>query len=55
MNGLIKSQGDVSDMSLADIMDELQTAQQSAGTFKSGAEATGVGGGVGTAYQAGAQ
>jgi len=48
-NGLIKAQGAVTDMTLANIIDELTTAQQSAGTFKQAANAKGFTGGAGQA------
>jgi hypothetical protein len=51
-NGLIKAQGDVTDMTLADIIDELTTAQQSAQTFKQGAQTKGFTGGAGQAAKA---
>lgn len=54
-NGLVKSQGDVTDMSLADIMDELETAGQSASKFQQNANKTGFTGGVGSAFKKGFQ
>lgn len=54
-NGLIKAQKAVSDMSLAEIMDELVTAKQSAGTFQAAANKTGYTGGVGAAFKKGFQ
>tara|TARA_R110002110_G_scaffold229884_1_gene445445 strand:+ start:7807 stop:8493 length:687 start_codon:yes stop_codon:yes gene_type:complete len=48
-NGLIKAQGAITDMTLANIIDELTTAQQSAGTFKQNALDTGFTGGAGKA------
>ena len=53
--GLIKAQESVSDMSLADLVDLLDTAKQSAGTFKQSAQDKGFTGGVGTAFQQGRQ
>jgi phage-related protein len=47
--GLIKTQGNVADMTLADIIDELTTAQQSAQTFKNDAVSNGFTGGIGNA------
>jgi hypothetical protein len=52
---LIKSQKPVTDMSLSEIMNELKTAQQSAQTFKQNANEGGFTGGIGKAYQQGAQ
>jgi ABC-type transporter Mla subunit MlaD len=54
-NGLVKAQKDVSDMSLAEIMDELETANVSASTFKQNADKTGYTGGVGAAFKKGFQ
>lgn len=51
-SGLVKAQGAVTDMTLADIMDELETAKQSADTFKQDAQSTGFTGGVGSAQTA---
>lgn len=48
-NGLIKAQGAVTDMTLANIIDELTTAQQSATTFNQNALDTGFTGGAGKA------
>lgn len=53
--GLVQSQGAVSDMTLADIIDQLTTAQQSAGTFKQGAMNKGFTSGVAQAARQGAQ
>lgn len=50
-NGLIKAQGAVTDMTLADIIAELETAQQSAQTFKQDATTRGFTGGAGKAAQ----
>lgn len=52
-SGLIKSQGEVTDMTLSDIMDQLETAKQSAATFQQGAAKTGFTGGVGQAFKQG--
>jgi hypothetical protein len=52
---LIKSQKPITDMSLSEIMDELKTAQQSAQKFKQNANKAGFTGGIGKAYQQGAQ
>jgi hypothetical protein len=52
---LIKSQKPVTDMSLSEIMSELKTAQQSAQTFKNNAANAGFTGGMGKAFQKGAQ
>ena len=49
--GLVQSQGSVADMTLADIIDELTTAQQSAGTFKQNALDKGFTGGAAAAKQ----
>jgi hypothetical protein len=54
-NGLVKAQKDVTDMSLAEIMDELETAGKSAGTFQAAANKTGYTGGVGAAFKKGFQ
>ncbi len=51
--GLVQAQGEVSDMTLADIIDQLTTAQQSAGTFKQGAMSKGFTGGVAQAARQG--
>jgi hypothetical protein len=53
--GLVQAQGAVSDMTLAQIIDELTTAQQSAGTFKQGALDKGFTGGVAQAAKKGFQ
>ena len=53
--GLVQAQGNVTDMTLADIIDELTTAQQSAGTFKQNALNKGFTGGVGAAAKQGFQ
>ena len=50
-NGLIKAQGSVTDMTLAQIIDELTTAQQSAQTFKQDSLKQGFTGGAGAAAQ----
>lgn len=50
-NGLIKAQGAITDMTLADIIDELTTAQQSAQTFKRDSLKQGFTGGAGQAAQ----
>lgn len=44
--GLIQAQGSVVDMTLADLIDELTTAQQSASTFQQGAQQKGFTGGA---------
>jgi hypothetical protein len=49
-NGLITAQKAVNDMTLAEIMDELKTATQSAQTFQGAANKQGFTGGVGQAY-----
>lgn len=54
-NGLVKAQKDVTDMSLAEIMDELETAGKSASTFQAAANKTGYTGGVGAAFKKGFQ
>lgn len=54
-NGLVKAQKDVTDMSLAEIMDELEIAGKSASTFKANADKTGYTGGVGAAFKKGFQ
>lgn len=53
--GLVQARGAVSDMTLAQIIDELTTAQQSAGTFKQGALDKGFTGGVAQAAKKGFQ
>lgn len=54
-NGLVKAQKAVSDMTIAEIMDELETAKQSAGTFQDAANKTGFTGGAGAAFKKGFQ
>ena len=54
-NGLVKAQKEVTDMSLAEIMDELETAKTSAATFQKNADKTGYTGGVGAAFKQGFQ
>lgn len=54
-NGLVKAQKEVTDMSLAEIMDELETAKQSAETFRADANKTGFTGGAGAAFKKGFQ
>jgi hypothetical protein len=54
-NGLVKAQKEVTDMSLAEIMDELETANASASTFQKNANKTGYTGGVGAAFKQGFQ
>lgn len=49
-SGLIAAQGDIVDMTLADIADELTTAKQSAQTFNKDALKRGIGGGVSQAF-----
>lgn len=49
-NGLITAQKAVNDMTLAEIMDELKTATQSAQTFQGAANKQGFTGGVGQAF-----
>jgi hypothetical protein len=49
-NGLIAAQKPVNDMTLAEIMDELKTAIQSAQTFQGAANKQGFTGGVGQAF-----
>ncbi len=51
--GLIKSQGSITDMTLANIMDELTTAKQSAGQFSQDAQKRGIGGGNVGAFKQG--
>jgi hypothetical protein len=54
-NGLVKAQKEVTDMSLAEIMQELETAKTSAATFQKNADKTGYTGGVGAAFKQGFQ
>jgi hypothetical protein len=54
-NGLVKAQKEVTDMSLAEIMQELETAKTSATTFQNAANKTGYTGGVGAAFKQGFQ
>jgi hypothetical protein len=54
-NGLVKAQKEVTDMSLAEIMQELETAKTSASTFQNAANKTGYTGGVGAAFKQGFQ
>ena len=53
--GLVKAQGAITDMSLADLIDTLDTAKQSASTFSQGAQKQGFTGGIGAAYNKGSQ
>jgi hypothetical protein len=54
-NGLVKAQKEVTDMSLGEIMQELETAKTSAATFQNAANKTGYTGGVGAAFKQGFQ
>jgi hypothetical protein len=54
-SGLIKAQKAVSDMTMAEIMQELVTAKESAGTFQAAADKTGFTGGAGAAFKKGFQ
>lgn len=50
--GLVQAQGSIADMSLADLIDTLDSAKQAATTFSQGARKQGVTGGVGAAFEA---
>ncbi len=52
-SGLIKAQGSVSDMTLSDLVDTLETAKQSAGTFAKDSLKKGFTGGVKQAFNKG--
>jgi hypothetical protein len=54
-NGLVKSQGAITDMTLSDLVDTLETAKKSSGTFAQGALNKGVTGGAGQAFRQGMQ
>jgi hypothetical protein len=54
-NGLVKAQGSITDMTLADLVNELETAKQSAETFRQGARNTGLTGGAKQAFTQGRQ
>lgn len=54
-NGLVKAQGAITDMTLSDLVDTLETAKQSAGTFSQGALSKGFTGGAGQAFRQGMQ
>ena len=54
-NGLVKAQGSITDMTLADLVDTLETAKQSAETFRQGARNTGLTGGMSQAFTKGRQ
>jgi hypothetical protein len=51
--GLVKAQKAIEDMTISEIVDELETAKKSASTFKSAANRAGYTGGVGTAFKLG--
>ena len=52
-NGLVQSQGSITDMSLGDLVDTLETAKQSAGTFAQDSLKKGFTGGAGQAFKQG--
>jgi hypothetical protein len=54
-NGLVKAQGSVTDMSLSDLVDTLETAKQSSGTFAQDSLKKGFTGGAKQAFQKGMQ
>jgi hypothetical protein len=53
--GFVKAQGAITDMTLSDLVDTLETAKQSAGTFAQGALNKGFTGGVKSAFNSGFQ
>ncbi len=54
-NGLVKAQGNITDMSLSDLVDTLEIAKQSSGTFAQDSLKKGFTGGVGQAFRQGMQ